>query len=133
MDALTDMDQFDEKQSSRPDLTAIQKINNKPRVRTKIKGMNTDSDPYEMSNHQTPDIAGQMFLWDASEDPNVVIRQSRVEGFVHSICTSPEGVSPDVYSNILKFFIIHMSPRFKKDFMEKMYLDTSSGVYRLGK
>ena len=130
MDAITDMDQFDEKQSYRPDLTAIQKTNKKISVRTKLGDMTQDQNSLDMSNRQTLDVAGQMFFWDASEDPNVVIRQSRIEGFVYSIFTSEDGVHPDVYSYIVRFFIIHMSPRFKKELVDKMYLDHGSGVYR---
>jgi hypothetical protein len=130
MDAITDMDQVGEVDKSPPAVHSKQKNKKRP---AKIGDMNPDNENNQMSELAIPDVAGQMYLWDVSEEPNVVMRQSRLEQFVFSILMSPEGVSEATYMAILGSFFEHVSPRFQRTvffYMKKIEVSPGSFVFK---
>jgi hypothetical protein len=83
-----------------------------------------------LSAEKEVDVYGQLYLWDISEEPNVVMRQSRLEEFVYTLVTSPDGVTEAFYMAILNHFMDHLSPRFKRSvlfYMKKV--EVSEGVF----
>ena len=63
-----------------------------------------------------------LYSWDISEDPNVVLKQSQIEEFFLAGLQSEEGIQEHIYKNILKYFGLLLSPRFKRAVLEKVYL-----------
>lgn len=63
-----------------------------------------------------------VYTWDVSEDPNVVLKQSTIEEFILSGLQSEEGIQEHTYINIIKYFGLLLSPRFKRCVLEKVYL-----------
>lgn len=94
-------------------------------LRTNMHEENTDNqdnkDPILSSVMPSTDNTIS-YAWDISEDPNVVIKQSSVEEFVLSGLKSEEGIQEHIYINILKYFGLLLSPRFKRAVLEKVYL-----------
>jgi len=128
MDAITDMDTVDEKKSNRP------KPKQKPRsAKIPIKmpskqETNADSELDTLSDLPKPDVQGQLYLFDQSEEPNVVMRLSNLEEFIYKLLTDKAGVMENTYLAILVHFGPLVSQRFKNDVMSNVKKD--DGVYR---
>jgi len=105
---------------------------------SKIKGMNEekeptkpDSIPQEESKPLPEDVYGQMYIWDISEEPNVVIRQSQLEEFIYSVLSNPNGVSESVYLSIMSYFKYHVSKRFNTEVSNQMFKNESDLLFYL--
>ena len=128
MDAITDMDQVGEKRSVEIIHHKSEKDVRKVRKSSKIFGMNNSDNGTDLSDAVLPDVHGQMYLWDISEEPNVVIRQSVLEEFLYKIFTHPSGVNKHIYDSICGYLSSFVSERFKKDVL--LSLTLSGDVYR---
>jgi len=128
MDAITDMDTVEEKKSLRP------KPKQKPkRAKIAIKmdekpQTEADTNPIELSNEPVLDVAGQIYLWDISEEPNVVMRQSWLEEFLYKVLTHRDGVSTEVFTGIVGYLMHFVSPRFKREIF--FYMTKDGEVYK---
>jgi len=128
MDAATDTDKVGGSK-----ISAANKKPNKGRSRISNK-MNTktktgdDKTVEVMSAQPEPDVQGQLYLFDQSEEPNVSMRLSNLEEFIYKILTDRAGVMENTYLAIVAHFSPLVSQRFKKDVMSNVKKD--DGVYR---
>ena len=72
------------------------------------------------SRIESDNVQGQMYFWDISEDPNVVIRQSHLEEFLLSVLSNTSGVSISFYQQLVGYLSPHLSDRFKKSVVNNM-------------
>ena len=105
---------------------------------SKIKGMKEEKEqttPDKVHQEESKPIAnevyGQMYIWDISEEPNVVIRQSQLEEFIYSVLSNPNGVSESVYMSIMSYFKYHTSKRFNTEVSNQMFKNESDHLFYL--
>jgi len=123
MDAATDTDKVGGSK-----ISAANKKPNKGRSRisnkmeTKIK-TSKDTVAETLSAPPEPDVQGQLYLFDTSEEPNVSMRLSNLEEFIYKLLTDKAGVGENTYLAILAHFSPLVSQRFKKDVLSNVSKD----------
>lgn len=103
----------------------------KPKIPIKMEDQtktNADNADQGLSGVPQPDVAGQMYLWDVSEEPNVVMRQSQLEYFLYDILTHEDGVPANIYQAIVGSLMVHVSPRFQRSVF--FYMERFDKVYK---
>ena len=114
MDAKNDTDTVDKPKFLRP----IR--NQKPRKAKIAIKMSSERETISdqsvdcVSESPRPDVQGQMYLWDISEEPNVYMRQSHLEEFLYAVLTDYRGVPSEIFTNIVAYMMQHCSVRFKR-------------------
>jgi hypothetical protein len=103
----------------------------KPKISIKMeKPIKTKADSADVGVSAEPaaEVQGQMYLWDISEEPNVVLRQSELEECLFKILTDEAGVPKHIYEAIVKSFMRLTSPRFQRSIF--FYMERIDALYR---
>lgn len=128
MDALNDTDLVVSGDVVQP----IPKQNRKkPKISIKMDKVSktkADSSDTAVSADPMAEVAGQMYLWDISEEPNVVMRQSELEEFLYKVLTDESGVPKSIFEAIVKSFMHLTSPRFQRSVF--FYMERVDALYK---